>query len=378
MPGVAVRVPIHVGSHCPVAADAGQRVAGDIVDQPSRRPPGDDSVRFEVLGPVRVHRGSDPVAVTGSLRRSLLAMLLARANRPVSAETLLDALWGEQLDSRRARRLHLHVHRLRGVLDDPERLSFGPGGYCLRVLPGELDAEQFSMLLDEAGSIAAQDPQRCAELLRKALDMWRGTPYHGVDVPEIAGEIQRLSERRHVALEELYTAELRCGRHAAIIAELSDQVRRYPLRERLHGLLMTALYQGGRRADALAAYRHARQVLVEQLGLEPGPELRVLEGQILAGEPIGHDAQAGPRIIPAQLPHNVSGFVGRDEELSRLDRLLAESGESALISAVAGTAGVGKTALAVHWAHRVKDRFPDGQLYVDLRGYGPDQPLSPR
>jgi DNA-binding SARP family transcriptional activator/Flp pilus assembly protein TadD len=334
-------------------------------------------VRFEVLGPVCVRRGGEVVTVSGTLRRGLLAMLLAQANRPVSVDTLRDNLWGEPPGARDAQRLQLLVHRLRGLLDDPERLSFGPGGYGLRVLPGELDADQFGELLQEASGLAAHDPHRCAQMIRTALSLWRGTPYQDVDVPYLAGEIQRLSECRLVAVEDLYSAECRGGRHGAITGELSSLVHQYPLRERLHGLLMTALYRSGRQADALAAYRQAREILGDELGLEPGPELRALEQRILTGKPIELTPPARPAVVPAQLPHNVSGFVGREAELSRLDRMLAEGGESVLISAVAGTAGVGKTALAVRWAHRVKARFPDGQLYVDLRGYGPDRPSSP-
>ncbi|RZS39050.1 DNA-binding SARP family transcriptional activator [Herbihabitans rhizosphaerae] len=328
-------------------------------------------MRFEVLGPLRVHRDGDAVTVSGTLRRNLLAVLLARANEPVAASTLLDTLWGRQdgQDAAGLRRLQVQVHRLRGTLDDPERLSFGPSGYCLRVRAGELDADQFGALLDEA---SAADPRRCVELTREALDLWRGSPYQGFDVPDLLGEIQRLSERRLVAVEQLHAAELRLGRHAEVTGELTDLVRQHPLRERLHGLLMTALYLSGRQADALAAYRGARDVLAEDLGLDPGPELRALEGQILRGERI--EVTAPAHAVPAQLPRDAAGFVGRTAELARLDRLLTEA--TAPVAAITGTGGAGKTALAVRWAHRNRDRFHDGQLYVDLRGYGPDQPLS--
>ncbi|MGC7101001.1 BTAD domain-containing putative transcriptional regulator [Amycolatopsis lurida] len=335
-------------------------------------------MRFEVLGPLRMRRGHEMVTVSGTLRRSLLAVLLARANKPVPVDVLLDALWGEQANDSAVRRLQVHVHRMRAMLDSPERLSNSPDGYCLHLEPGELDVHRFDALLDEASGYATVDPRRCAELARQALDLWRGTPYQGVEVPDLIGEVQRLAERRLLALEDLYTAELQLGRHGAVTSELTELVRRHPLRERLHGLLMTALYQGGRQADAMAAYRHAREVLADELGLDPGPELRNLEHQILHGEPIEVDAPialAAP--VPAQLPHDVAGFVGRDEELSQLDALLSERDSRVPIAAVVGTAGAGKTAVTVRWAHRVKDRFPDGQLYVDLRGYGPDEPMSP-
>ncbi|NEE01255.1 AfsR/SARP family transcriptional regulator [Phytoactinopolyspora halotolerans] len=331
-------------------------------------------MEFEVLGPVRILRDGQEAALSGQMQRVLVSMLLLHANRPASIDLLSNALWGGEPDDRALQRLQLHVHRLRQTLGEPERVVFDPGGYRLTVLPGELDAERFESLVTEAIEVATAEPERCTSLIRKALDMWRGTPYQGVDFHELTGEADRLQELRMVAMEELYAAEIACGRHASAVGKLTELARQHPLRERLQALLMTALYKGGRQADALAVYRTAREMLVEELGLEPGPELHALERQILAGEPIGEAVRVPPRTVPAQLPHNVSGFVGRDAELAELDRLLQDN-DGARIAVIAGTAGVGKTALAVRWAHEIKDRFPDGQLYVDLRGYGPGQPI---
>ncbi|TDD34628.1 hypothetical protein E1288_44180 [Saccharopolyspora elongata] len=176
---------------------------------------------FEVLGPVRLARdGGAAVAVPGELRRRLLAMLLARANEPVSADALVRALWPDRAAADRRARLQLQVHRLRGLLDDPGRLGFGPDGYWLRVLPGELDADRFGALLDEAER--SDDPRHGAALIRESLALWRGEPYQGVDVADLRGEVQRLVERRLAAFEELYAAEIRCDRHAAIVGELAD------------------------------------------------------------------------------------------------------------------------------------------------------------
>ncbi|MEU9692933.1 AfsR/SARP family transcriptional regulator [Amycolatopsis japonica] len=333
-------------------------------------------MEFQVLGPLRVRRDGRDEAPAGRLQGILLGVLLARANQPVPVDVLTGALWGDRRDPRHAQRLQLHVHRLRGVLAEPERLSFGEAGYRLRVLPGELDSERFASLFEEAREVADEDPQRTVDVLRGALGLWQGDPFRDVDVPLLADWAQRLAELRSVALETLYQAELACGLNAAIIGELTELVRRYPVRERLHGLLMTALYRAGQQAEALQAYRTARDTLVEELGVDPGPELRELHQRMLAGESLGPEEKAPLASVPAQLPVDVRGFVGRDAELAELDGLLA-TGETAVVSAVAGTAGVGKTALAVRWAHRVRDRFPDGQLYVDLRGYGPDQPVSP-
>ncbi|MEV4731475.1 BTAD domain-containing putative transcriptional regulator [Saccharopolyspora sp. NPDC049426] len=330
-------------------------------------------MRFDVLGPVRVRHGTAEVPVPGLLRQRLLALLLAHANTPISAEWLSAALWGGEPERRGGSKLHLLVHRLRKTLGEPERLVSDAGGYWMHVEPDELDVERFETLLDLAERNF--DPQRRADMLRQALRLWRGTPYQDLDLTELAGEAQRIDERRLVALEQLHAAELDCGRHAFIIAELTELVRENPLRERLHALLMTALYRSGRQADALAVYRRARRTVVDELGLEPGHALRELEQRILAGEHIEFEPPtARPVTRPAQLPHDVPGFVGRDAALAELDRL-SEKPEVP-IAVVAGTAGVGKSALVTHWAHAARDRFPDGQLHVDLRGYGPDQPLT--
>ncbi|MDT0346018.1 AfsR/SARP family transcriptional regulator [Streptomyces litchfieldiae] len=343
-------------------------------------------MRFQVLGSLAILRGGHTERLTGRLERTLLAALLARAGKPVPVEALTDALWGDRTDPRTGQRLQLTVHRLRRKLGEPDRLSFGPAGYRLRVRPGELDAERFESLVGEAVEGARHDPRGAATSLRGALDLWRGTPFAGVDLPALDDWTHRLVERRLMALETLYESELACGRAAEVVAELTTLVREHPLRERLHALLMTALLRAGRPADALAAYRTARDTLEAELGLGPGPELRELERRILMGEPAKGKAaaaedteRAGARTarsaVPAQLPLNVRAFVGRDAELAELDGMVATT--RAAIATVAGTAGVGKTALAVHWAHRVRERFPDGQLYVDLRGYDPDQPVSP-
>jgi DNA-binding SARP family transcriptional activator/Tfp pilus assembly protein PilF len=328
-------------------------------------------MEFRVLGPVEIRRDGQAKSLSGRLQRVLCGVLLARANQPVPVDALTDALWGGRPDPRAGQKLQLHVHRLRGVLGEAQRLSFDPAGYLLQVLPGELDAERFESLVDEALEIVDHEPQRVVEILRKALGLWRGAPFGDLDVPVLDDWAHRLAQHRMLAVETLYQAELACGLDAAIIAELTDLVREHPLRERLHALLMTALHRAGRRSEALEVYGRARETLVAELGLEPGPELRELQQRILAGDPAESEST-----VPAQLPVDVRGFVGREAELAELDGLLSTNGP-VVISAVAGTAGVGKTALAVRWAHRVRDRFPDGQLYVDLRGYGPDQPVAP-
>lgn len=336
-------------------------------------------MRFEVLGPVRIRRDGVAVALAGSLRPGLLAMLLANANRPVPVDALVDALWGDAADGS-THKLHLHVHKLRRALDDPHRLSHAAGTYTLRTADGELDAERFTALVAAGENAAGQDPDRAVELLREALGLWRGDPYQGIDLPPLAGEIQRLTELRLTAAEALCAAELERGRPAAVVGELTELVRGHPLRERPYALLMTALARGGRQADALAVYRDGRRVFVDELGLEPGPEMRELERRILAGdleeavEASAGTAGSAARITPAELPHSAPTFVGRGAELAELIKAAADA-DAARLVAITGTAGVGKTALAVRWARQAAGEFPDGQLYVDLRGYGPDRPV---
>ncbi|HEY3002395.1 MAG TPA: BTAD domain-containing putative transcriptional regulator, partial [Kribbellaceae bacterium] len=329
-------------------------------------------MEFSALGPLRVVTGEGRL-VTAPMLRRLLGVLLIRANAPVPAETLIGALWDEPQTDVTAQRLRLLAFRLRKELGDPERLKHQHGSYVLRVLPGELDVERFDLLRREAAETTDKD--RTVALLREAVDLWRGEPYADLTaIAAVGDEALRLTEQRLAALEELYAAELDRGEGAAVIADLSDAAARYPLRERFHALLMIALHRGGRQAEALEAYQAARRHLVDELGLEPGAELRRIEAAILAGETPGAAPVARRRpLTPAQLPAGISTFAGRRDELRRLDELL---GQTSLI-VVNGTAGCGKTTLAVHWARAVRDRFPDGQLYVDLRGYSADRSVTP-
>ncbi|MGE3284611.1 MAG: BTAD domain-containing putative transcriptional regulator [Pseudonocardia sp.] len=333
-------------------------------------------MEFEILGPVRV-RATDPkVAVTARMLKTLLGLLLVRANTAVPADTVFDVLWeGQPVDAATRKKLHLHVHRLRHALEEPGRIRHEGGAYVLTVHPGELDAERFERLLAEGA--AAPEPDRAVALLREALTLWRGEPFGDVgDVPVLREAAERLAEQRMIGLEDLYAAELAAGNAAAIVPELSELAARHPLRERLQAHLMLALYRAGRTPEALAVYRRTRSALVDELGVEPGPALQHLEQAVLSGSlDVAPPAAAGQ--APAQLLADIPDFVGRDAQISALTERLVGSGQATVaVVVVSGQAGVGKTALAVHVAHLVRDRFPDGQLYVNLRG-AEGNPLDP-
>jgi DNA-binding SARP family transcriptional activator/tetratricopeptide (TPR) repeat protein len=342
-----------------------------------------------------------------SKQRVLLAVLLLNANRAVPVEALIDALWDDAPPRSARVTLQGYVSRLRQSLGPQagQRVVTRPPGYLMVVGGGELDLDRFTGLCDQARSAAdGGDWLRAAGLLREALSLWQGDPLG--DVPAAAvqrTEVPRLAELRMRAVEFRVEADLRLGRHGELVAELRRLAGGEPLREGLHGHLMLALYRCGRQAEALEVFRGIDQRLRGQLGISAGPALQRLHQRILAAEPSLTDglvsrldvplvradpspaadqalaglAQLPPaeRAKPRELPPAVPGFTGRSAELAALTRLLDKPGEQApgtiVISAIGGTAGVGKTALALHWAHQVVDRFPDGQLYINLRGFDP-------
>ena len=355
---------------------------------------------FCLLGPLLVRRGGVVVPVSAGRQRALLAGLLLSAGRVVVVDELVEALWGSAVPPSARAGLQTYVMRLRRSLAGagPSRITAVPGGYLIRVGAGELDVDRFeSALAAGREAIRAGSYAVAAAGLRAALALWRGQPLSGVPSEMLAlREVPRLAEMRLQALEARIDADLRLGCHADVIVELRQLAAAEPLREHLHALLMLALYRDGQQAGALAAYQGARAVLVGELGAEPGPGLRRLQQQILAADPAlagpgpagvtgGPAGRAGLRggvVVPRQLPGAAAAhFAGRAAELAVLDGLLdqaAGAGGTVVISAIAGTAGIGKTVLAVHWAHRVAGRFPDGQLHVNLLGFGPaGAPVTP-
>ena len=293
-------------------------------------------------------------------------------------ESIVDRVWGDSPPAQVRHAIYAYIARLRGVLAvEPTgpRLVRRSRGYLLDVDPESVDVHRFHRLV--AGARTARDPDRLqAELLRDALGLWRGIP-----IAEMAGEwatgIRQTWQRQRIDAVVLWAeTELRLDNSAAVIDTVTGLVAEHPLHEPLTGVLMRALYAAGRLGEALACYARIRSALVEQLGIDPSAELRQAHQRILA-EPVAVTAEPD-QVAPAQLPADVAGFTGRDLELSVLQEHLEAIGDGEMvISAVAGTAGVGKTALAVHFAHRVRDRFPDGQLHVNLRGYDDQQPVDP-
>ncbi|WP_328475066.1 tetratricopeptide repeat protein [Actinoplanes sp. NBC_00393] len=348
-------------------------------------------MRFGILGPLELWQGDDPVPVGGPQQRALLAALLVDAGRVVSTDRLVDHLWGERPPPTARALLQGNVAELRRTLrrTGKQCLISRPPGYLLEVEPGDLDAHRFEQLT--AAASAAASPADAADLLYRALALWRGPTLDGITLDGLAPAVARLEERRLEVVEQRIDLDLQLGRDLGLVGELRGRIAEHPLRERLWAQLIVALHRAGRQADALAAYAELRTVLVEQLGVEPGPAVQALHRSILAGEtPPGTvstpateqpspteaaEAPAGPP-PPAQLPAAVSAFTGRIDLLKRLDEL-ADDTRAMALAAITGTAGVGKTALAVHWAHQARDRFPDGQLYVDLRGFAAAPPVRP-
>jgi DNA-binding SARP family transcriptional activator/tetratricopeptide (TPR) repeat protein len=337
----------------------------------------------------------DRVGLGPPQQRCVLAALAMTPGRPVAVEALVETVWRDHPPENVREVLYTYVSRLRRVLRQAGApagvLRRGDGGYVLDVPAEWVDVHRARGLARRARS-GEVDAQGAVELLREAAGLWWGTPLSGLK-GEWAQRVRvGLVEELVTLLTDRFEIELELGRHAEVVSGLSSAVVEHPLAEPLTGQLMVALYRSGRQADALAAYGRVRRLLVEELGDEPGSGLRRLHERILrhdptldhqppadaAGEPDA-DVEAGgggPAVRPAQLPADVGGFTGRADQLARLDATVG--GGTAGITAIVGTAGVGKTTLAVHWAHGANDRFPDGQLYVNLRGFDePGKALAP-
>ena len=418
-------------------------------------------MRFRILGPLEVWSDKEGWSAIGAPKwRSLLACLLVRPGQLISTESLILELWGDSPPAKANNLVSIYVHRLRRLIGDSEGrlLVYRAPGYLLRIAPGDLDLEEFERLVAEGRSaLAAAEPQRAAGLLAEALGLWRGRLLADVAPSTlISTEAERGNELRLDAAELRAEADLACGRAAQLVPELRRLVGENPIREGLWLLLISALDEAGRHAEALDTYTQARQVIADELGVDPGAELQELYARLLAADassarprkrPIKADlpavhapgaapgesadsarpADAGtaaaapgasadhlvevealigaedgsgphgegsgtiavgavaaaagvveepaslPPPRPTQLPADIGDFTGREAQVRHLSEMLVQdeavsSPGAVRIAVVAGAAGLGKTALAVHAAHQVSSAFPDGQLYVDLFG----------
>ncbi|MET9631236.1 BTAD domain-containing putative transcriptional regulator [Lentzea sp. NPDC006480] len=331
-------------------------------------------MEFRVLGPVELWVSGHRIDLGPAKQRCVLAALLLTPGRVVPTEMVIDRVWGEEPPAGVRSVLYSYVTRLRRALQPAGvPLRRESGGYVLDLAPERVDVFRFQELVRRG---RAADDDEHAAVLRDALELWRSTPLENI-AGDWAGRIRDgLAEQRLSAVVALADLDLRLGRHTRVVEYLSALVPEYPLAEPLTGRLVLALHRAGRQAEALTCYADARARIVDELGVEPGPELRAAHLEILRSDAAPEVIPSSPR--PAQLPAGVAAFTGRSAALALLDSLLCQDGTTVVISAIAGTAGVGKTALAVHWAHRVRDRFPDGQLYVNLQGHSASAPpLAP-
>jgi DNA-binding SARP family transcriptional activator/tetratricopeptide (TPR) repeat protein len=339
--------------------------------------------RFALLGPLVLLDGTGtPVTLPGPRLRMLLAALLLHANTPVSLDALADAVWESAPPRGADATLRSHVSRLRralGPLAGSRVVAHDPG-YLIRVEESEFDILRFEALCRAAAAAL----QTCAwaeasTAAVRALELWRAAPL--LDVPSRVlrdGFVPRLEQLRLEVLEERIEAELHLGWHRRLVPEIQALVDEHPFRERFHGQLMLALYRCGRRAEALEVYQNARRLLVAELGIDPGPEIRDLHRGILEDAPalavqvVSRDNTALVAARPRQLPAMAGHFVGRSHEIETLVGLSGDTDradDAVVVAAIDGMAGIGKTALAVHAGHRLAKHFPDGQLFLDLRGY---------
>ncbi|MFF5920300.1 BTAD domain-containing putative transcriptional regulator [Streptomyces flavochromogenes] len=367
-----------------------------------------------------VHRGETPITIGSPQQQALLVALLLRSGRVASTHELIASVWGEEPPGSALASLRTYVWRLRQLLEEdstaPRLLLSQPDGYRMVAPRLSVDLHRAEQLAADAGRArAGGDDEACGRLLTEALGLWQGAPLAGVPGPYAEQQRARFTELRIGLEEERFAHALQAGRHGAVIPDLTVFTQEHPLQERPYGFLMRALYASGRQADALAVYARARRVLAEELGVDPGPELAALHERVLAGDPLldvsvrgtepaatAPEAPRAPRSPehpqpspalrtaepdagpapdpdsaapalgrPAQLPADAFDFTGRAEQVEELSRVLTAPDRTSLpVASISGMGGLGKTTLALRVAHRIKHEFPDGQLYVDLRGSG--------
>jgi DNA-binding SARP family transcriptional activator/tetratricopeptide (TPR) repeat protein len=352
---------------------------------------GATDMEYRVLGPVQIWACGQPVPAGEPRQRAVLAMLLIEAGRTVSMPTLVDRIWDDEPPAQAYRSVQAHVARIRRALEraagadcgrggvpPSQPLVRGPGGYVLSVAGEDVDLHRFRALVARSHDAGTTDRDRAA-LLREALDLWLGEPLTGVAGAWAARTRDVLRQEHADVLVAWAHAEVRTGNAAAAVRPLTELLDERPTDESVAAVLMRVLYAVGRPSQALERYDRIRRTLREELGTDPGPELREVHQAVLRHDLDTAAGKSAPaRAVPAQLPADVGAFTGRSAELAALASFFnAEPTTAPVIVGITGTAGVGKTALAVRWAHLVRDRYPDGQLYVNLRGYDPQRPMTP-
>ncbi len=345
----------------------------DLIDEDRRQPARPRVETLRLLGPIEVTGPTGRANLVGPKQRTLVGLLGLRAGHLVSHLKLAEALWGDALPRTAMRSLYSHVARIRQALHDcglPGVLVTRDSGYVLALQPADVDITRFEERVTRGRQALAKGAD--AEAITHFLDglaLWRGPAFEDAEPAGWAAtEVDQLAHARLNVLEDLWDARLRLGEHTAAVDELERLLAAHPTRERLVHLLMLALCRSGRHASAIEAYERTRAHLAEELGVDPSPPLQRLHVAVLRRDPkLALDSSAESPPKPAQLPAAVGHFTGRADETSTLDSLLG----SAAVGVISGPGGMGKTALAVHWAHRIVDRFPDGQLFIDLRGHDP-------
>ncbi|GAB3882969.1 BTAD domain-containing putative transcriptional regulator [Kibdelosporangium lantanae] len=309
------------------------------------------AVAFRLLGELRVSRDNRPVPIQYPRQRTLLAALLVDLNTVVPTDVLTERVWGTDLPDAPRAALHTYLSRVRKSVGPGVEITQRSGGYLLAADPATVDLHRFRRLVADARGRADDE---AATALTDALAEWDGDAFTGMDGPWVTDLRAALDQERLLARMDLYDIRLRQRRHEELLPELRDLAATHPLDERLAAQLILALHRSGQRGEALERYRQVRTRLADELGMDPGETLREAYREI-------------NRVVPRQLPAAVATFTGRTDYLDQLDHLLP--GNTVVISALSGMGGIGKTTLAVHWAHRVAGHFPDGQLYLDLRGF---------
>jgi DNA-binding SARP family transcriptional activator/tetratricopeptide (TPR) repeat protein len=345
---------------------------------------------FRILGPLELLMHSRRLELTSTRQQIVLAMLLLNANGVVSVGRLEEAIYGEDLPPTARTQAMIAVSALRRLLaehGEDATISSRAQGYALQISDGRLDSLRFAALV--AAARAARDGGDLGLAVtnyRDALRLWRGPTLEGIDSLLVRAAATQLDEQRMAAIEERLALELDLGRHHEVVGELFGLAAEFPLRERLRGQLMLALYRSGRTAEALQAYQQVRRIVIDELGIEPGGELQRLQQAILVADP-GLDLPAGPASVPSVtpqaprlLPADIADFTGRAEQVSQIHQHMTPAGDGAELAVpvvvITGPGGVGKTSLALHVAHGLARRFSDGQLFADLHG-GTAQPVGP-